>query len=217
MDNSNNTISVHLDEAQIEELYYIVLSTYALKHDISFDVLLDIYSGKTPLPPNAKSPLSPELWRWQGVDMGTCATDWCSYLSWITNPAADRRFDRAPPDAISLWNMVKLELHKLFCTQDKKYTAARKKINSLAGKSQLAITSAIASSLTISIGALPSVALTPLCAIVILALGALGKEVMCKRLTLEVTETLNRKLDLAIFQAESAAKAATRRSAGRHD
>jgi hypothetical protein len=118
--------------------------------------------------------------------MGHCAWTWCLRFVQSKNKDLDTKID-LPTAATSLWNSVRQEMHLLCCTNDKKYTKLRKQLTSRSGKSQLTITAAIACFISTYVGIVPSTVLTPLCAIMLLAVLGLGKEVVCQRLLMPVT------------------------------
>lgn len=104
-------------------------------------------------------------------DMDHCALRWCQVIA------------EYPTKPLSLWNDIKREMHLLCCTKDKKYDRLRRKLGSISGKSQFAVTSAFASVMSVHVGVASATIMTPLCAILLLAVLGLGHVIVCQRLS----------------------------------
>jgi hypothetical protein len=121
--------------------------------------------------------------------MAECARTWCDT---VTREQFKKDHGEYPyveskqieQESQQLWNSFKKEFRLLVCTKDKKYKDVRAQIAKLAGqKGQLAVMSAVASSIAVYVGVLASTVLTPLCAICFLAGSKIGREILCKRLS----------------------------------
>ena len=128
---------------------------------------------------------------WHGEDMADCAKRWCETALHAQRighlgPYTDEekaQLSQIDRDKQSMWNSFKTEFRLLACTNDNKYKELRTQIAKMTGqKSQLAITSAIASGLALHMGVTVSTVLTPLCAVCYLAVAKIGRELLCNRL-----------------------------------
>lgn len=125
----------------------------------------------------------PGFWEpWPTSDMAHCAWSW---LRDVAREKEGKSNDEFIPWMTLFWNSFKTEFRLFACTKDKKYKDLRAQIAKLAGqKGQLAIMSAVASGLAVQVGATVSTVLTPLCAICFLAAVRIGRESLCRQLSM---------------------------------
>jgi hypothetical protein len=178
-----------LERKDIVELWLIVNCIYPLQHNL--DRAIPLFEGENPLPS------FPKDWTdaWGKHDMGQCAWIWCREL--LRKPKSGE--PPAVADVHALWVSIRQEMHLLCCTKDKKYSALRKKIAALSGKSQLTVTAAIASVVAAHVGILTASLATPLCAIMLLAVLGVGKEVFCQRISVPIALNIDHSRDWEIF------------------
>jgi hypothetical protein len=196
------------------ELWHIVSYVYdnydfAIE-ELSKDTLDEAWSGR-----------ERDRYPWQDEDMSECAERWCSTVVAHTDHTAlpnytDTYEQRNQKEAqirlksTALWDTLKHEFCLLVCTNDKKYSAGRRRIATLAGqKSQFAIMSAVASALAVNVGAATATILTPLCAICVLAGINIWREVLCSRLSAPGFNTIGVKLGTGASTDGVRAKALT--------
>lgn len=195
------------EQKDVDELWAIVACIYepwfrrspSTAGRLDYEDALSIFEGKIPLPPYAEKDLAPS---WLMDDMADCAWRWCLTLAvheggwynrlpswfwrseWLYGVRGSATYRRAG----ALLATTRNEVHLLCCTQDRKYTDLRKRLASLSGKSQLTTAAAIASVISTHVGIVTATALTPICAIMLLAVLGVGKEVLCERLSGRLTD-----------------------------
>jgi hypothetical protein len=83
------------------------------------------------------------------------------------------------------WDQFKKEFRLFLCAKDRKYSALRKELSQVGGRSQLVIVSTIAAGIAKSFGVAAG-SLVPACAICLIAVIRMGKEAFCMAHRLDV-------------------------------
>jgi hypothetical protein len=76
------------------------------------------------------------------------------------------------------WSALKREFRRLVCTNDKRYSTLKARLNAAGSKSQLTLVSTIAVAVSAHVGVAAGV-LVPFCSLCLIALVKLGKEAFC--------------------------------------
>jgi hypothetical protein len=88
-------------------------------------------------------------------------------------------------EAPNYWMRLKHEFKLLFCSDDKKYNALRKKISAVGSKSQTAVVPIVTAALATQIGVAAGI-LLPFCALLLLAILRMGMNAYCSGIEFDV-------------------------------
>ena len=88
---------------------------------------------------------------------------------------------KAPKKKPSIWQQVNVEFRKLVCTEDAKYKVLRKKLRTSGQGATLLIVATIAAKMSVVLGVAAGL-IAKFCALALLVLYSLGKEVFCRQL-----------------------------------
>jgi hypothetical protein len=127
----------------------------------------------------------------EGNDLGRCAILWCEYL--VRAYFAQRltaksemtevfRTERAYAP-IYLWNEMKRKIRTLIRNSDSSYSSLKRPSWPYVNESPLIITRTISQAMTQRMQLRPSLALTPISAIILLSLAGLGKKTFRERIS----------------------------------
>lgn len=78
----------------------------------------------------------------------------------------------------ALWPNIRREFHLLFCTEDPKYAEVREELRASGARAQTIVLAVVTAAVASSLG-IAAAAITPFCALSLLALVRLGKEALC--------------------------------------